>query len=520
MCVAIAITLLAFTLRFLGIRLGLPYFHHWDEGWVTENTASILNMRDWRPHTYQYGAPPSLIAALVVRAATVLAPNHVFDSSDGALLRLIGRVITIVISSSGAFAIYVTARFALPGDRGARLRAVYAALLYATASELITHGRYAATDANLVGLTAWSLACGALFVRGARLRWAVGSLFFAALAVAFKLTALPTLVIPLGLLLIRPPAPVVSRAWLLLTLPFVALVFFALNPHVLIHWNDAAASIQTRVNQTVRGGLPEFLIRNPGMEALGAECHAILFQAFQRWPWASVCASGAGLYGLVLAWSARSRVVMVGTGQALLLLLGFALTSRAFLFRNYLASIPIVCVGFGFAMERAHTWMGRWRGAAIAHVALAGAFAALFLAVPLYQAVRAEQLSVDARTRALDWVAAQPATKPVTVACTPAVIADVMGSREDLRPTLARPGLVIRKNDVETAAQAASTHADYILVVSAPDRFGLGDVWPFFDVVGYRLAQEFDCNPYEHNFAITPPWGGRFNVRVLERARQ
>src|SRR5580698_6671072 len=99
---AVAITTLAFTLRFLGIRFGLPYFHHWDEGWVIENTQAMLSTRDWRPHTYQYGAPPSLIAFLVVRTLTVLSQERVLDCSDGALLRLIGRAITVVIASSGA----------------------------------------------------------------------------------------------------------------------------------------------------------------------------------------------------------------------------------------------------------------------------------------------------------------------------------------------------------------------------------------------------------------------------------
>ncbi len=515
---ASAIVVLAFVLRYLGIRLGLPYYHHWDEGWVTDNTAHMLQTSAWMPQTYQYGAPPSTIAALVILALRALHPERVFDTTDGVLLRVIGRDVTAIISSTGAFAIYVAARFATLGDRWARPRAIYAALAYAAGAELVTHGRYAATDANLVALSAWTLAFGALYVRGGRTRWAIATVTFAALAVAFKLTATLTLLVPIVLLALKAGTwrqRALRFAW---AIPLAAFVFYALNPHFLLHASLAVRDIRLRVNQTVDGGVPELLLRWPGPEHLAGEAHALLFQLFHRWPWAAGIAGALSVSGLVLAWRQRSVIVVLGTTQAALLLLGFAFTSRAFLFRNYLGAAPILCIGIGFSMAWLHAEASRVRLATSARALLAAAFIGLFVVVSIVQAARAQTLSVDARTRALDWIAAR-VSKTTTVACTNTVIADVMGIRQDLRPTRDRSHLVFTP-DVTSADDAARRHPDYVLVASYPDVFGhAGDLWPFREVPGYHAVAYFECNPYEHNFAITPMWGGRFNALVLARDR-
>src|SRR5260370_24383579 len=201
LCVALALTL-----RVLGLRFGLPYFHHWDEGWVAENTSYILWTPDAQPKTYQYGAPLSLLSALLFRLVDTLAPRLELQSGDQALLRLLGRIVTAVISSSGAFATYLAAQHAALGERSGHVRGAYAALLYATAAELVSHGRYALTDSSLVALVAWSLACAALFLRSGKLLWAIRTTLFAALAVSFKVTALAPLVIPAGALGLPPGA--------------------------------------------------------------------------------------------------------------------------------------------------------------------------------------------------------------------------------------------------------------------------------------------------------------------------
>src|SRR5579859_5129207 len=82
---------LALTLRLLGLRFGLPYFHHWDEVWVVENTKSMLRTLDAEPATYQYGAPISLISALLFRVLDALQPHRMLDPDNGSLMRLLSR---------------------------------------------------------------------------------------------------------------------------------------------------------------------------------------------------------------------------------------------------------------------------------------------------------------------------------------------------------------------------------------------------------------------------------------------
>jgi len=279
----------------------------------------------------------------------------------------------------------------------------------------------------------------------------------------------------------------------------------------------AVHDVQKRVNQTVRGGLPEFLLRARGPEHLAAEAHALLVQLFHRWPWAGAIGGALAVSGVALAWRQRSVIVIVGTIQATLLLAGFAFTSRAFLFRNYLGAAPILCIGIGFSMTWLHAEASRLRFQTGARAILASAFVGLFVVVSAFHAVRAQALSLDARTRALDWLSAHVSTTS-TVTCTNTVIADVMGIRGELRPTRDRPHLTFTV-DVADAQEAVSQHADYVLVASSPDPFGRGIVWPFRELPGYHAVAHFERNPYEHNFAITPTWGGRFDALVLQRDR-
>jgi len=122
--------LLALGLRLLGIRLGLPFFHHWDECWVVDSAKKMLQTEDWEPSTYQYGAPLSAIAAWIWVTISELWPKvHFYDPSDGITMRLIGRIVTAVISSAGAGGVYLAARYATPGDDAGRVRGAYAAIV-------------------------------------------------------------------------------------------------------------------------------------------------------------------------------------------------------------------------------------------------------------------------------------------------------------------------------------------------------------------------------------------------------
>ena len=487
--VALAAVLLALGLRLLGIRLGLPFFHHWDECWVTDSTQKMLQTPDWQPATYQYGAPLSALAALLFRAIAALDPQRVFYPDDQVLLRLLCRIVTAVISSAGAAAVYVAARYAALGDGGGRTRGAYAALLYATAAELVSHGRYGVTDADLVALVAGSLACGALFLQRGGVAWATCTVVFAALAFSFKITAMTALVVPALALALRPAVvrgrrlPVVERVVHLAALPGAAAVFVVLNPHVFLHWRDAFKNLTSRATQTIEGGFPAYQLRTPGWDHLSSVLGGLGTMAFHRWEAAAVVAATLGLAGLLVAIRDRSAIALVALTHATVAILALALTSKAFLLRNYLVAMPALCIGFGFAMELATARLaavpslrrfapGAW---------LAAGFALVDLAVPLGEAVRTQQLSLDARTRAVDWLAARAAGNTVSVACTGDIVSNGGYSTDGLRRTLRRPGLSFAA-DVNSVAEAAGSGADYIVIVSHADPGGdRGDLWPFLE---------------------------------------
>jgi hypothetical protein len=511
----------------LGLRLGLPYFHHWDESWVTDNTRSMLQTRDLKPATYQYGAPLSLLGAGIFRTIQAILPKLVMDPNDGVLVRWIDRAVTVVISASGAFAVYVAARHATLGDDRGRVRGAYAAILYATAAELVSHGRYAVTDANLAALCAWSLAFAALFFQSGSLGSAIGMVLFAALAFSFKLTALTALAIPTLALALKPlrhgrfRSPALDHTVLLAALPASAAVFFVLNPHVLIDWKEALNDITVRVTQVVTGGVGVFMIKKPGWEHLSAVAEGIGLYGFHRWHAASLLAAVGGATGLVIGVRGRSRLCAVAAIHAALAILSVAMTSRSYLYRNYLVALPALCIGFGVAVERLGTRLRAWmptRAWVPVSLGMAGAFAIVYVAVPFAQAVETQRLSADTRVRAVDWIARQPHDhSPVTVATNHVIASDGSGQNDGARATLARPGITFL-GDVETSDDAAASRADYILDVSYAASTGdNGRVWRFSTVPGYGEVARFEANPYEHNFDITPTWSGRFDAVVLRR---
>jgi hypothetical protein len=529
--VALSAVLLALGLRLLGIRLGLPYFHHWDECWISDNAKKMLQTEDWEPSTYQYGAPLSAITAWIWVTVSELWPKvHFYDPGDGVTMRVISRIVTAVIASSGAAGAYLAARYALPGEQAGRVRGAYAAVLYATAAELVSHGRYGVTDGDLVAWVAWSLGASALFLRTGGFGWAVATLLFAATAFSFKVTAATALAIPAFTFMLRAVtlpwlrAPAWGRGAMLAAIPLAVAVFFLLNPHVAIHWQNALRDIQNRSRQTIEGGFPLFLLRTPGWDHVRSVAEGITLLAFHRWAVPAVVATACAVGGLAMAMRDRSLVCVVGVGHALVASLSIALTSRAYLFRNYLIALPVLCVGFGFTMQAATQALTRWLrerpgpAPGWARVPwMAAAFAVVYVAVPIGQAVRAQTLSLDARSRALDWVSSHAGSHRVTVACTQDIIS-MGGYRSDwLRDTLKRPGVHL-SSDVKDADEAARSHADYILIVSHADSNGdWGDMWPFTEVKGYKDVARFEANPYEHRPEITATWDGRFDVIVLKR---
>jgi 4-amino-4-deoxy-L-arabinose transferase-like glycosyltransferase len=518
---ALAVVLLALALRLLGIRLGLPFFHHPDECWTVDNAKSMAKTDDWHPSTYQYGAPLSAIAAWIYRILGDHRPSlRWFDPDNPPVHRVLLRLATAVISSSGAAGIYIAARYAAPGEDSGRRRGLYAALLYATAGALVTHGRYGVTDADLVAWVAWALGFSALFLRRGGLAWAGGTVVCAATAFAFKVTAGTALIIPALTFAVRPIVLSTtrlprwariagSRAAMLGAIPAAVALFFLLNPHVILDHEHAFADIQNRAKQTIEGGFPASAQRMPGLEHLLAAIQALGLTGLHRWEPVAVIAAALGVAGIGVAVRERAWVCLVGAAQAAIAVLAITLTSKGFMVRNYLTALPVLCVGFGFAMDAITRLLRRWAGArwwSPAHL-LPAAFAAFFVAVPIGEAVRAQQLSDDARVRAVDWIAAQAHGKDVTVAWTPDVTMESGYRDEAAREQLKRPH-VLFAGDVGDPGAAARSQATYVAIVSVSDQ-DFDENWPFRRVDGYQTVATFEASPYEELFL--------FSVMVLAR---
>ena len=176
-----------------------------------------------------------------------------------------------------------------------------------------------------------------------------------ATAVAFKITAGPALVIPALAFVLRPvtlsaawlPAPArvaAGRVAMLGAVPAAVALFLLMNPHFAIHWQAALGDVQNRAKQTMDGGFAPSALRKPGLEHLEAVVDILARTAFHRWELAALIAFTVAVLGLVPAIRAGGTVCVVGAAHAIVAVLALALTSKAFLVRNYSSSTLLVPV--------------------------------------------------------------------------------------------------------------------------------------------------------------------------------
>ena len=527
---ALLVAIVAFgaLVRVLGLRLGLPFTHHWDEGWIANSVSHMLVTQTPVPETYQYGAPLMMLGVTVYELFTRFV--HDVSPTDGVTIRLMVRGVSVAVSSSGIVAVYLAARWSDWDARRSAWAAPLAAVMYAGASELVTHARYAVTDACLVGLTAWTLALTARYLRAQHLGWALAALMAAGVAFAFKITALPTTLVPLSaLVLVQGRLPGVRsalphRVLLVGAVPIVLATFFALNPMMahLDHVGDAVRDIVDRTRQFKFGGLPEYQLREPGWPHVGAALWAVASLALHRTPEVSVVLAAVGAAGLACAVRRGSPSFAIVAGHAGVALFLIAWSNRGFLLRNYLVTTPALCLGFGFGLAellrrlsfRLPATRMRW----IASGLVAGVVAVL-VAMPLRDAIACQRLSVDPRQRAIDWITART-PGPVRVAFTPSIIGEpavgrlVDGSESDLIPPR------LDHFEVSTCGQAFATRPapDYVLTAmyqNYDNWVTYEPRWYFQECPGFVEVARFEPNPYEHNFSVTPSWNGRTTVIVL-----
>ncbi len=531
--IVLALFASALLVRALGLRLGLPFYHHWDEGWVVTSARSMLEHNNDVPASYQYGAPLSRLIVLAVRANELLSIAPRVAYSDEITLRWVGRIIAIIISASGAIPLYFAGRSAVAGDARARRRAgIYAAAAYAFAYELVCHGRFVATDAGLVAFAAWSIGFSGLYVQTRKLVFAIAMVLAAGVAFAFKPTALPTILIPaLTLMFIEePPArskvdKYARRGLLIGAFPIFLACFFFFNPHYIDHWSAALRDLSARIAQVRDGGLPWFMVYKPGIAHLSIALWGLAGHAMSHDVPIACALSLVALFGLAVAIRRRTAVVLIAWAHALITVVAIAWPNKAFLLRNNLIAVPAMCLGLAVGIERLSELLEqRWErardAAASWHLAPAILMATL-TAATTRDSLKNHALAVDARLRAMDWIEKQSAEVAVSVAFAPTVTGKTaLGVNEPSRTAMKRKGMLM-KGEVADCAAVAKLRPAYVITASTRGTkeqwHPYVDVWPFRSCPGYTEVAAFPDNPYEHSYWSTETWDGRVSAIVLRK---
>jgi hypothetical protein len=533
-------------LRFLGLRFGLPYFHHWDEQNITVNVHDMIVHGDNVPKFYVYGQPMESLVVLVYQAAQ---KHHVGGFATAVLdddiyPRIAGRIIGATLASSGTLAMYLAGRFATRRPAAA----IAAAMLYATSCDLVQHARYCVTDASMTALTAWVLCfCAAYALRPTIANGFMACLFCGA-AASYKLPGFASLALVVPTLCLRPaygwirkanapPGPalrIVHAALPALAIPVAIVLFLRLNPHVVDHWRDAFHDYEWIANKSHDPGPKPYCYRDPGLRYLGAALWYVFIQSYS--PSAALAAIVFGVPAIIgAAQGVRSAntVVVVGLVHAAGVLTPFVSYSAYFV-RYFLPTLPWVCLvgGLGVcwiyeALARRATARLKPR-ARMGVLVLAGLAYLGLAAVPAaYRSVMAQILVKDPRIAALDDVAAIAASEhsPVTlaIAATVAVHESSMGSFRDMHKFMQRPDVKVL-GDVRSADDVRKLGARFLINASyrdwgkvEPYTFPWEDQWMFEDVPGYRVVRRYRNNPYVERLDIQADWNGRVQAVLLEK---
>jgi 4-amino-4-deoxy-L-arabinose transferase-like glycosyltransferase len=441
--------------------------------------------------------------------------------------------VTALISASGVVGVYLAGRISERGSPRAPQVALAGALLYAVASELVMHSRYAVTDACLVGLTAWTLAFAAAYIATRHLVWGAASIVSAGVTFAFKAPGLLTAVIPVVALAGFPPRggsrvrTGAYRLLLLAALPVVVGSYVALNPHVIDRSQDAINAVVGRMRQMRDGGASPYYIRTPGLPHLMSALWAIASGFLHRSPPVALLLSLVAVAGIVIGLRRRRPVILVALLHASAVLLVFALPNRVLHIRNYLPVIPCLCLGFGIGVvalvEAAGARSTRWRAPTTAAAVLA--LALVLVVWPLSDAISAERMHEDPRAAAIGWVSrnvGQGSVADVGLTSTVCGKGALGDPKAGVLRLLEHPNLHFLAKDLDECPAPQAGPA-YIVDASHQDPRKAdpadpsGPVWLFLDCPGYDRVASFEPNPFEHDVTMTPNWWGRLNVIVLRR---
>lgn len=524
-------------LRLLGISFGLPYHHHWDEPWIADSVAGMLQRHDDVPASYQYGEPLMRLAELVFGA--IRWANHrggdITPVDTQTTIYLSARVATALVSSTGTLAVYLAIRRSRGGTGTSALSALAGSLLYAVAWEFVLQSRYAVTDACLVAMTAWTLAFTAIYLTRRTIGWGVLATLGAGLTCAFKIPGIVTSSLPLlaSLLLFLRAHRVGQRRraygiLLLATIPIVAMIYTILNPHILDHTSDALRDLTVRYRQTRDGGFSSCYLRDPGLSHLMSAVGAIVTQFTSSNRVIATAISAVSAWGIACSLWRRDRFTAISSAYAVVLVLSVAIPNHAFLFRNYLVVIPVMCVGFGSGVAHLTSMLRlRLRGTSrlLALSGVGAVAAAALVALPVSDAMGAQRLHQDPRVLALNLVAAQTrGDARARVAITPNVFGakDVLAGYEELQKLAEPAGLNLLAKEVDACPSPANgptyvIDATYRNMHRAPWTDPWQELWLFKECPGYHQVAAFDSSPFEADLQAYPTWPGRVSAIVLRR---
>jgi hypothetical protein len=530
---SVSVFVAALGVRLLGIRLGLPYIHHWDE-WVIVDSAHnmIVNGTD-EPQRFMYGAPFIRLVALAARANAHWGFWR--HQSPDVELRWVARVISAILSASGSSALLflgsAVRRPASPMRIG-----VLAAIAYAFGWELVAHARYGVTDASIVALTAWSMAAGSWYAVRRQLVFGLASIFFAGLAFAFKPPGLTAIVIPVAYLVCFPyftrrRSAFFDRALLAAAIPLTFAIFAFLNPYYVTKWREALDDVLSAVDIYRTGATyPPSGWHRPGWPHFAFGLNTIAGHLLSNYAGVSYFLSAFALVGVATALRRGNGLVLIPCVYTLANLFTATWSTRLSASRTFLFGGlgMALCVGYG--IDAVATWLAKRFGEIGSRWAISAASACvalpmLSLVLPTtINSIRAEFLSKDSRTRAFDWLAEHVQGR-ATVGISSYVLHGLgngaehwLGGGADIEADAARRPVALV--DVESCADVARNKPQYVVTTSLRPSGDLSDTYPFAfgGCRGYHRVARFEDNPFECTFHPScVSWDGRVVSILLER---
>jgi hypothetical protein len=275
--------------------------------------------------------------------------------------------------------------------------------------------------------------------------------------------------------------------------------------------------------QTRDGGFSHCYVHEPGLDHLTHVLWALSGHTLSRSVTLACVLTSSAVIGVWWAVNRWSKIMLIVTIHAMIVVVGLAVSARTLVLRNYLTAVPFMCLGVGIALEYFRGWVLKRQGSRGTRL-LGRAPEALLLiltAVTFRDSFAGARQSEDSRAYALKWVG-KNATANSTLSITPSVTNSLAGDAAREIRTWAGPGRRFVKQS-QSCVDLQRDQPDYVVSASyrGPDTpaVDFDERWFFTECPGYRKVASFNANPYECTFWVYPTWMGRISTVVLARVR-